>query len=116
MQFSDIEININVNYHVITARARAPAEASKQRPPSADTPTDARIGRQMKGENTMTNAEKNARSLLAARTTEQLILDWELTESLPMTLELPTVRGWIMDEFKRRDAEAYESWCDDLRR
>ena len=67
----------------------------------------------MKGENTMTNAEKNARSLLAARTTEQLILDWELTESLPMTLELPTVRGWIMDEFKRRDAEAYESWCDD---
>lgn len=40
-------------YNTITARARAPAEASKQRPPSADTPTDARIGRQMKGENTM---------------------------------------------------------------
>ena len=66
-----------------------------------------------KGAHTMTNAEIKARSRLANRTTEQLILDWELTEALPMTPELPTVRGWIMDEFKRRDAGAYESWCDD---
>ena len=49
----------------------------------------------MKGENTMT------KKLLA------------LFLCLAMTLERPTVRGWIMDEFKRRDAEAYESWCDD---
>ena len=61
----------------------------------------------------MTNAEIKARARLANRTTDQLILDWELTEALPMTPELPTVRSWIMDEFERRDAEAYESWCDD---
>lgn len=62
---------------------------------------------------TMTNAEIKARARLANRTTEQLILDWELTDALPMTPELPTVRGWLMDEFKRRDAEAYEAWSED---
>ena len=61
----------------------------------------------------MTKQEMTARNRLASRTTAQLVLDWELTESMPMTPELPTVRGWIMDEFKRRDAEAYEAWCDD---
>ena len=61
----------------------------------------------------MTNAEIKARSRLANRTTEQLILDWELTEALPMTPELPTVRGWIMDEFQRRNPEAYDAWFDD---
>ena len=61
----------------------------------------------------MTTAEEKARARLAARTTEQLVLDWELTEALPMTPELPVVRGWIMDEFQRRNPEAYEAWSDD---
>lgn len=61
----------------------------------------------------MTNAENKARTRLANRTTEQLILDWELTEALPMFPELPTVRGWIMDEFRRRDAVAYDAWIED---
>lgn len=61
----------------------------------------------------MTTAEKKARARLTARTTEQLVLDWELTEALPMTPELPVVRGWIMDEFQRRNPEAYEAWTDD---
>lgn len=61
----------------------------------------------------MTTAEKKARARLAARTTEQLVLDWELTEVLPMTPELPIVRGWLMDEFQRRNPAAYEAWSDD---
>lgn len=61
----------------------------------------------------MTTAEKNARARLADRTTEQLVMDWELTEALPMTPELPIVRGWIMDEFQRRNPEAYDAWSDD---
>lgn len=61
----------------------------------------------------MTNAEIKARTRLANRTTEQLILDWELTEVLPMTPELPTVRGWIMDEFERRDQKAFDAWSED---
>ncbi|MGN0995705.1 MAG: hypothetical protein ACI4PG_02245 [Candidatus Ventricola sp.] len=61
----------------------------------------------------MTNSEITARNRLASRTTEQLVQDWELTDVLPMTPELPIVRGWIMDEFKRRDPAAYDAWCDD---
>lgn len=61
----------------------------------------------------MTNAEIKARSRLANRTIEQLILDWELTEALPMFPELPTVRGWIMDEFERRDQKAFDAWSED---
>lgn len=61
----------------------------------------------------MTNAEIKARARLANRTTEQLILDWELTEALPMSPELPTVRGWIMDEFERRDQKAFDAWSED---
>lgn len=61
----------------------------------------------------MTTPEMTARNRLAARTTEQLVQDWELTEVLPMTPELPIVRGWIMDEFQRREPVAYDAWCDD---
>ena len=61
----------------------------------------------------MTTPEMNARARLASRTTAQLILDWELTEALPMMPGLPTVRGWIMDEFQRRNPEADDAWFDD---
>ena len=61
----------------------------------------------------MTNAEIKARTRLANRTTEQLILDWELTDTLPMSPGLPTVRGWIMDEFRRRDQKAFDAWIED---
>lgn len=61
----------------------------------------------------MTNSETRARNRLSSRTTEQLILDWELTEILPMTPELPIVRGWIMDEFERRDQIAFDAWTED---
>ena len=61
----------------------------------------------------MTSPETRARNRLASRTTAQLILDWELTEALPMTPELPIVRGWIMDEFERRDQKAFDAWSED---
>ena len=61
----------------------------------------------------MTAAETKARKMVAARTTAQLMNDWELTEAAPMTAELPIVRGWIMDELRARDPEAYDAWMDD---
>ena len=61
----------------------------------------------------MTSPETRARNRLASRTTAQLILDWELTEALPMTPELPIVRGWLMDEFERRDQKAFDAWSED---
>lgn len=61
----------------------------------------------------MTSPETRARNRLSSRTTAQLILDWELTEALPMTPELPIVRGWLMDEFERRDQKAFDAWSED---
>lgn len=58
-------------------------------------------------------AEMKAHRLVAARTTAQLLNDWDMTEAAPMTEELPIVRGWIMDELRARDAEAYDAWMDD---
>ena len=34
-------------------------------------------------------------------------------EALPMTPELPIVRGWLMDEFERRDQKAFDAWSED---
>lgn len=43
----------------------------------------------------------------------QALLDlWDATEGAPYTPELPTVRGWIMDELQRRDPAAYAAWQD----
>ncbi len=59
----------------------------------------------------MTPTER-AKKLLKQRTLSQLFSDWDLTEAMPMTAELPTVRGWIMEEFKRRDPEAFDRWME----
>lgn len=69
----------------------------------------------------MTTAEMKARRLIAARTTAQLIADYEATdaaaeaapEAAPVTVEPAMVTGWILDELQKRDPEAYDAWMDD---
>lgn len=61
----------------------------------------------------MTTAEKKARDLIASRTTEELVRDFEMTEYLN-TSEAPMIRGWMMDELKKRDAKAFDKWIDSL--
>lgn len=61
---------------------------------------------------TYEQATERARRMLAKRTMAQLIADWELTERLPYTPELPVTRGWLMDEFERRDPEAFDAWAE----
>ena len=58
--------------------------------------------------------QKTAQTMLATRTMNELLTCWALTEVAEMTPELATVRGWLLDEFKRRDPEAYERWMDDI--
>lgn len=60
----------------------------------------------------MLNSEAVARAIVAARRTPDLVRDFEITEALPMTPELPTVRGWIMDELEHRDPAAFAAWID----
>lgn len=56
-------------------------------------------------------AEKKARELVAGRTTEQLITDFELTNKSKDPY-IYIVRGWLMDELEKRDAEAFDKWID----
>ena len=58
----------------------------------------------------MTAVEK-AQALLAAQTTQDLILQFELTETVESS-EVYTVRGWIMDELEKRNPEAFDKWID----
>lgn len=59
----------------------------------------------------MTAAEKRARTLIAGRTTAELVGDFEVTEFLN-TPETPMIRGWYMDELEKRDATAFADWID----
>lgn len=56
-------------------------------------------------------AEQKAIKLIASRTTEQLIQTWELT-SIANDENIPTVRGWIMNELEKRDPEGYNAWLE----
>jgi hypothetical protein len=42
---------------------------------------------------------------------EQLIESFELTDARN-DKEMPTVRGWMMDEMERRNPEAFEAWLN----
>lgn len=59
----------------------------------------------------MTAAETKARKLIAGRTIEQIITDFELTETVNDS-HIYIVRGWYMDELEKRDAAAFEKWID----
>ena len=54
------------------------------------------------------NAEKNARAMLSRLSTEQLIKEFDMTEDIPISLELSMVRGWIMNELEKRNPEAFD--------
>lgn len=62
-------------------------------------------------------AEIKAHTMIAARSTAQLLNDWDLTENKAdtdgITIELATVRGWLIDELKRRNYSAWDAWMDD---
>lgn len=59
----------------------------------------------------MTNAEKKARELIAKLSTENLLSQWELTTNCN-DVNIPTVRGWLMDELEKRNPEAFNEWLD----
>ena len=55
--------------------------------------------------------EKAAREILANSTLGDLLDEWELTSSVNSP-EVYTIRGWLMDEFERRNPEAFNEWLD----
>lgn len=61
----------------------------------------------------MKAAEAKAVRMVAGRSTEQLVTMFEMTETMDGE-NIPTVRGWIMDELERRDPEAFDKWLDSM--
>lgn len=57
----------------------------------------------------MSQAESTARTLIATQTTERLIEQFEMTETMNKP-ETYTVRGWYMDELEKRNPTAFEEW------
>jgi len=55
--------------------------------------------------------EAKARKSVAARSTEQLCYDFAATEAQAgASREIAMVRGWLMDELEKRDADAFDAW------
>ena len=61
---------------------------------------------------TREQVDKKARAAMATRTMEQLLCCWDLTEVMPLSQEVATTRGWLMEEFERRDPAAFDRWMD----
>lgn len=59
----------------------------------------------------MTALEKRAKNLIAGLTTTQLLDQWESTSDIADP-NIPTVRGWLMDELEKRFPEQFDAWMD----
>ena len=61
----------------------------------------------------ITKAMNKAKAIIASLPTDRLLEIWEMTEDINNEY-IPTVRGWLMDEFESRDPEGYNRWleCD----
>jgi hypothetical protein len=56
---------------------------------------------------------EKVKALMASRSMEDLVKDFEVTEDMQISCELAEVRGWIMDELERRDEEAFWRWIEE---
>lgn len=56
---------------------------------------------------------EKVKALMASRSMEDLVKDFEVTEAMQISCELAEVRGWIMDELERRDEEAFWRWIEE---
>ena len=61
---------------------------------------------------TKEQADEKARAAMATQTMEQLLCCWDLTEVMLLSQEVATTRGWLMEEFERRDPAAFGRWMD----
>lgn len=59
----------------------------------------------------MTALEKRAKNLIAGLTTSQLLDQWESTSDIADP-NIPTVRGWLMDELEKKFPEQFDAWMD----
>ena len=61
----------------------------------------------------MKHEKCTAPSHITNASTETLLELWELTASRKPSVELATVRGWLMDELEIRDRKGFNAWLED---
>lgn len=59
----------------------------------------------------MTAAEIKAKQMIAETKTEELLTQWELTSVID-DKNIPTVRGWLMDEISKRFPKEFDLWLE----
>ena len=59
----------------------------------------------------MKTPELMARETLKNSSLEKLLDLWELTDKMNGP-QVPTVRGWLMDEIERRHPDGFDAWMD----
>ena len=57
-------------------------------------------------------AEKKARKMIANYSLARLLDVWEMT-TISKDENISIVRGWLMDEFEKRNSDAYDRWLDE---
>lgn len=50
--------------------------------------------------------------MLSERTDAELIRDWQTIDALPVKGNIPTVRGWLLDEIERRFPAEFDAWLE----
>lgn len=60
----------------------------------------------------MTKQEQKARELISKQTMSDLLNYWEWTTTNNHP-NIADVRGWLMDEFEKRNPQAFEKWLDE---
>lgn len=56
-------------------------------------------------------AEEKAKEMISKLSLEELLTQWELT-SVINDKDIPTVRGWLMDELEKRNPEGFNTWLE----
>ena len=56
--------------------------------------------------------ETKKKAILKKSSMRQLLQMWEMSELIGLDESVAMVRGWIMEELKLRDPEAYDRWMD----
>lgn len=59
----------------------------------------------------MTAVEQKVKNLLRGTCTEELLETWEAT-TIDNDENIPTVRGWIMEELEKRYPAEFGAWLD----
>ena len=103
-EFGIKDLSLAQEFIVAPFDEKKEAKEEKPEPKKEEKPSPA--------ETKKAKTEEKARKLVSSRTDGQLVQLFDLTEIMPSNQETATVRGWIMDELKKRNPKAFDEWLE----